>query len=71
MLKLVEADARYLLDFIFGVYYMWWLWKFYHLTASQIYESLVIWIKGKLSKKVNPITNTLMKGDAQLYAEVE
>lgn len=71
MLKLVEADVRSLLDLIFGMYYMWWLWKYYQLTSFQIYESLLVWVKGKVSHKVNPITNTLMKGDAQLYAEVE
>jgi anaerobic magnesium-protoporphyrin IX monomethyl ester cyclase len=71
MLKLVDWDMKYLLDLLFGVYYLWWLWKFYRLTSAQIYESIVLWVRNKLAWDKNPASVSIGSGEAALYAEVD
>lgn len=49
LLRLASLRAERLLDFIFGMDYLYYLWKHYDLTLRQIFQYVVIWTKNKVS----------------------
>ncbi|MDB5227047.1 MAG: hypothetical protein JWN78_1240 [Bacteroidota bacterium] len=56
-----------LLDGVFGIYYLYYLIKFYNITTKQLVQYMQLWIQSQYIKKKNPVSETIAQGKAQFY----
>lgn len=69
LLKLVEKDARLLLDVFFGIYHITWLLRFIQLSVPQLAFIMYTWVKSRFAWGKSPMKVSFEKGEGQLYAD--
>jgi anaerobic magnesium-protoporphyrin IX monomethyl ester cyclase len=67
LVYLAKNNWRIIVDFIFGVYYAWFLAYIYSLTPRQIIHLILLWGKDKFSWSTNPSAESIKQGEGQLY----
>lgn len=64
---LARNNWRLAVDGIFGIYYTWYLAYYYRITPSQIFQLIMLWLRSRFSKGVDPASESIRQGEGQLY----
>jgi len=62
---LAKVNARIVVDFIFGIYYLWWLVILYKLTPSQMFTIIKVWVNSRFAFKKSPSNESIRYGEGQ------
>jgi anaerobic magnesium-protoporphyrin IX monomethyl ester cyclase len=62
-----KSWSKKILDGIFGLYYLYYLIKYFNISASQLIKYMQLWFQSQYIKKVDPVSDTIAQGKAQFY----
>lgn len=72
LIYIAKNNWKLVVDFIFGIYYLWYLVYYFKLTPSQVYSLVRTWVFNKISShKHHPSHESIKQGEGQLYPNLE
>jgi hypothetical protein len=70
MIFLAKNNWRITVDFVFGIYYLWWLLYYYKLTIPQVTDLIFVWMRSRFSFREHPSSESIRQGEGQLYPQM-
>lgn len=62
-----QKHSKKACDAIFGIYYLYYLIKYYNISIKQLVKYIQLWVQSQYMKHVNPVSDTIAQGKAQFY----
>lgn len=59
--------AKKILDGIFGLYYLYYLIKYFNISINQLIQFIKLWFQSQYIQSKNPVSDTIAQGKAQFY----
>jgi anaerobic magnesium-protoporphyrin IX monomethyl ester cyclase len=67
LVALARGNWRVACDFIFSIYYMWFLLHFYRVNLWQVFNFVSVWARSKFAAGSQPAMESIREGEGQLY----
>jgi hypothetical protein len=63
-----KRGTKKIFDAVFGIYYLFYMKKYFDLSAYQIFQYITLWVQSQYRRKKDPVSDTIAKGRGQFYS---